>query len=268
MVLVLIKGAGDIASGVAYRLYGAGFKIVMTELEQPTMVRRTVSFGEAVYDGSKEIEGVIARKAESISDMDSIWAKKEIPILVDPNGDAVKSLNPDVIVDAIIAKKNTGTYKGQAPITIGLGPGFVAGIDVDAVVETMRGHYLGRVIYEGSAIPDTGIPGEIGGESKRRLLKSPGSGIFNGLREIGEYVKEGEIVAEVNGLKVKAEISGILRGLIKTGVYVKTNMKVGDIDPRADKDYCYTISDKARAVAGGVLEAIIAGCQVKLNKQK
>lgn len=256
-MLVLIKGAGDIASGVAHRLFRSGFQIVMTEIPQPTMVRRTVSFGEAIYEGSMEIEGVKSRLVKDVSEIPKVLENQEIPILVDEDAKCIEVLKPKVIVDAIIAKKNTGTYKGQAPLTIGLGPGFTAGEDVDIVVETMRGHYLGKVIHEGSALPDTGVPGEIGGQSIKRLLKSPANGKFIGIRQIGDEVKEGDVVGQVGDKMVKAEISGLLRGLIRTNTIVKEGMKIGDVDPRADREYCFTISDKARAIAGGVLEAIL-----------
>lgn len=256
-MLVLIKGAGDIASGVAHRLFRSGFQIVMTEIPQPTMVRRTVSFGEAIYEGSMEIEGVKSRLVKDVSEIPKVLENQEIPILVDEDAKCIEVLKPKVIVDAIIAKKNTGTYKGQAPLTIGLGPGFTAGEDVDIVVETMRGHYLGKVIHEGSALPDTGVPGEIGGQSIKRLLKSPANGKFIGIRQIGDEVKDGDVVGQVGDKMVIAEISGLLRGLIRTNTIVKEGMKIGDVDPRADREYCFTISDKARAIAGGVLEAIL-----------
>jgi len=258
VVLVLIKGAGDLASGVAHRLVKSGFKVVMTEIAQPTMVRRTVSYGEAVYDNCAVVEGVTARKVSAVSSMHSLWEKGEIPVVVDPQALIVEELKPDVIVDAILAKRNTGTFRGQAPLTIGLGPGFTAGQDVDVVVETMRGHYLGTVIYSGSAMPDTGVPGEIGSHSIKRLLRAPAAGIFKGHYQIGDQVSESDVVGEVAGSPVQAQIAGVLRGLIRTGTTVFAGMKIGDIDPRGKIEHCFSISDKARAIAGGVLEAILS----------
>lgn len=267
-MLVLIKGAGDLASGVAHRLVKSGFSVVMTEISAPTMVRRTVSFGEAVYQGSVSIEGITAKKVDLGYDLNQLWVKKEIPVLIDPNASCIDIINPHVIVDAIVAKKNTGTYKGQAPLTIGLGPGFHAGTDVDVVIETIRGHNLGRVIYEGSAQKNTGIPGEIGGHSMKRLLRAPDNGAFVANCIIGVHVNHGEVLGKVGSTEVRAEISGILRGLIKSGTMVSKGMKIGDIDPRATSENCFTISDKARAIAGGVLEAILSFSDEKTLKLK
>jgi len=262
-MIVLIKGAGDLASGVAHRLVKSGFKVVMTEISDPTMVRRTVSYGEAIYQGSMSIDGITAKSVDLGCDFELMWAKKEIPVLVDPDASCIDILHPHVIVDGIIAKKNTGTYKDQAPLTIGLGPGFNAGADVDLVIETMRGHNLGRVICKGFAQPNTGVPGEIGGHSIKRLLKAPAEGIFIASHEIGDHVQEGTVIGRVGNTQVQTEIAGILRGLIKSGITVYKGMKIGDVDPRATKEYCFTISDKARAIAGGVLEAILSFCDEK-----
>lgn len=267
-MIVLIKGAGDIASGIAHRLVRSGFNVIMTEIAEPTMVRRTVSFGEAVYQGSVTIEGITARLVNIDADLKPIWASKEIPVIIDPHGFSVQRIQPQVLVDAILAKKNTGTSLGQAPLTIGLGPGFTAGVDVTAVIETMRGHDLGRVIYEGPARPNTGIPGEIGGQSLKRLLRAPAAGVFISNHKIGDFIQADEVVGQVNNINVKAEITGILRGLLKSGLVVSMGMKIGDIDPRASREHCYTISDKARAVAGGVLEAILSACDEKTLKLK
>ncbi len=267
-MLVLIKGAGDLASGVANRLVKSGFDVFMTEISAPTMVRRTVSYGEAVYQGSISIEGITSKLVDLDYNLNEMWAKKEIPVLVDPSASCIDKVHPHVIVDGIIAKKNTGTYKGQAPLTIGLGPGFAAGTDVDVVIETMRGHDLGRVIYDGFAQPDSGIPGEIAGHSIKRLLRAPDKGLFITACKIGQSVTQGEIIGEVNNAKVRAEITGMLRGLIKSGTMVSKGMKIGDIDPRATFDNCFTISDKARAIAGGVLEAILSFCDEKTLQLK
>lgn len=254
-VLVLIKGAGDIATGTAHRLSRCGFKVVMLEKQHPTVIRRTVSFAEAVYRGRVTVEGITAELAEGTGDINKVLASGKIPVVVDPGWDCVKRLTPGVVVDAIIAKKNLGTKLDEAPVVIGLGPGFRAGLDVHAVVETQRGHNLGRVLLEGSAAPDTGVPGSIAGYSSERLLRSPAKGIFKALKEIGDLVEKGEPVASVDGLPVSAGISGVLRGILKSGLLVAEGMKVGDVDPRGIRENCYTISDKSRAVAGGVLEA-------------
>ena len=254
--LVVIRGGGDLASGVAVRLFRAGFKIVILEVEHPTAIRLPVSFAQVVYKGRTLLENIKAVLAPSIEETDNIINLGKIAVLIDPEGKTIEKIKPTVLVDAILAKRNLGTSKAQAPLVIGLGPGFTAGRDVDAIVETKRGHYLGRVIYQGNAKPDTGIPGEIKGESIRRLLKSPAEGEFIPLHKIGDLVKLDEIIAEVAGIPLKAEISGVLRGLIYTRTQVTRGMKVGDIDPRGIKDHCFTVSDKARSIGGGVLEVI------------
>lgn len=255
-MLVLIKGAGDLASGVAHRLIRCGFQVVMTEIDQPTVIRRTVAFAEAIYQGCVTVEGITAVKAENMGQIKRELELSHIPVIVDPKAKIAFDLVPNVVVDAIIAKYNTGTKIDDADIVIGLGPGFTAGKDVHAVVETKRGHFLGQVIYNGSAEPDTGCPGNIGGFTRERLLKTPVSGIFKGIKTIGELVKAGETVAFVDDVKLTAGIDGVLRGILNNGLTVKEQMKVGDIDPRGIKEYCFTISDKARAIAGGVIESI------------
>lgn len=253
--LVVIKGAGDLASGVAYRLFKSGFGIIMTEIAEPMVVRRTVSFAEAVYAGSISVEGVTARLVNLQEQALDMVENAIIPVLVDPEARIIKDLEPEVVIDAIMAKKNLFTRIDNAPLVVGLGPGFTAGIDVDAVVETKRGHYLGRVIYEGSAIADTGVPGEVMGFARERLLKAPVDGIVKACCTIGDQVNKGDIVAYVDGTPVKAELDGVVRGMLKDGIQVKARTKMGDIDPRRETD-CYTISDKALAVGGGVLEAV------------
>jgi len=246
------------ASGVAHRLHGAHFRICMTELFQPLAVRREVCFCEAVYDGQKEVEGVRAKRVSGPEGIASAWKEGAIPLLVDPDGQETRAfLNPDVVVDAILAKRNTGTRIHDAPLVIGLGPGFTATKDVHVVVETNRGHDLGRVLFRGAAEPDTGVPGEIGGFSTERVLRSAKKGVFRAECSIGDRVSKGTVVAVVDDSPLVAQISGTVRGLLRDGVEVKRATKVGDIDPRGRREHCFTISDKARAIGGGVLEAIL-----------
>ena len=252
--LVVVRGAGDLASGVAYRLFKCGLDVLMTEISRPLVVRRTVSFARAVWEGSAIVEGVEARLAETVEQALELLKNRIIPVLVDPEALVIKQLRPTV-VDARIAKRNLGTTINDAPLVIGLGPGFTAGVDVDAVIETCRGHRLGRVIYSGGAIPDTGCPGSIDGHTWGRLLKAPVDGTMRPCRSIGEQVKEGDVVAYVDTEPVRAGISGLIRGMLKEGVRVPRGTKIGDIDPRKDAEY-NTISDKALAVGGGVLEAV------------
>jgi xanthine dehydrogenase accessory factor len=251
----VVKGAGDLATGVAYRLHRVGFHVLMTEVARPTAVRRTVAFSEAVYDGRCKVEGLEAVRVESPL---SAWAAFEqgvVAVLVDPEALVIRELRPALVVDAIIAKKNLGTTMGDAPAVVALGPGFCAGVDVHAVVETMRGHDLGRVLWQGEALPNTGVPGEIGGFGAERVLRAPTAGIFTGLRAIGDRVEPGDRVAEVQGEPVRTTIGGVLRGMVRSGLPVTAGFKVADVDPRARPEHCLTISDKALAVAGGVLEA-------------
>ncbi len=255
--MVIIKGGGDLASGVAHRLHRAGFQVVITELPQPTVIRRTVAFASAVFEGQVTVEGVTARRLDDLAAVPTALAEGVIPVLVDPPAEAVRRLRPDVVVDAIMAKRNTGTRFTDAPVVVALGPGFVAGVDCHAVVETQRGHYLGRVILTGTAAPNTGEPGETAGVGGERVLRAPVAGTFRGRRRISELVAAGDVVAEVDGVPVIAAIAGVLRGLLHDGLAVPPGMKVGDVDPRGQPEYCFTISDKARTVAGGVLEAIL-----------
>jgi len=255
-ILIVIRGGGDLASGVAVRLFRAGFSVMILEVDHPTVIRLPVSFARAVYEGKaivEEIEAVLIPSWEKAKDT---IKQGKIPVLIDPKGSCIKKLSPIVLVDAILAKRNLGTKIDQAPLVIGLGPGFTAGEDVEVVIETERGHKLGRVLYQGQAAPDTGIPGEVGGESKRRLLRAPAEGKIIPLRKIEDLVKEGEVIAEVEGIPLKAEISGVLRGLIYPQSWVTKGMKIGDIDPRGIKEYCFTVSDKARSIGGAVLEAV------------
>ena len=257
-LIILIRGAGEMASGVAHRLHQSNFKICMTEIPHPLAVRREVAFCEAIYEGEKVVEGVRAKLISKPEEIESIWKKRHIPILIDPDGKKTRGfLKPDVLVDAIMAKKNLGTQINDAPLVIGLGPGFTAGKDVHVVIETNRGNDLGKMILNGTAEPDTGIPGEISGYTMERLLRTMKKGIFHPQKAIGERVNKGSVVAVVDDFPVIARISGVVRGLLREGVEVKKGMKVGDIDPRGKKEVCFNISDKARAIGGGVLEAIL-----------
>lgn len=255
---VLIKGAGDLASGIGLRLYRCGFLVVMTETAVPTTVRRTVAFSPAVYEGRCMVEGVAGIRCNSLPEMEAALAEKKIPVVVDACADIRREWQPDVVVDAILAKKNLGTGIADAAIVIGVGPGFTAGTDCHCVVETKRGHYLGRCIREGRAIPNTGIPGEIGGYGIERLIKAPGDGIFAGAVAIGDRVRPGDLLGYAGKTPVYAQIEGIVRGILQDGVPVKKGMKSGDIDPRCEAAHCFTVSDKASAIAGGVLEAILS----------
>jgi xanthine dehydrogenase accessory factor len=257
-LIVLIRGGGEVASGVAHRLHRAHFKICMTEISLPLAVRREVAFSEAIYEGGKEVEGVRAKFISKREEIESLWKQGDIPILIDPDGKKTrKFLKPDVLVDAIMAKKNLGTQINDAPLVIGLGPGFAARENVHIVVETNRGHRLGKMILSGTAELDTGIPGEIGGYTIERLLRTMKKGIFHPQKSIGDRINEGAVVAVADDFPIIAKISGIVRGLLREGVEVKKGMKVGDIDPRGKKQSCFTVSDKARAIGGGVLEAIL-----------
>ncbi|MDY6864119.1 MAG: selenium-dependent molybdenum cofactor biosynthesis protein YqeB [Thermodesulfobacteriota bacterium] len=255
---ILIKGGGEQASGVAHRLFCSNFKVCITEIPNPKAVRREVAFCEAIYEGEKEIEGVAGRLIKEKDEIFKLWEERKIPVLIDPEAKIRGFLKPDVIVDAIMAKKNLGITKiSDAPFVIGLGPGFTAAKDVHVVIETNRGHNLGRVILQREAEKHTGIPGVIGGYSSERVFRAPKEGKFIAEKKIGDFVKTGDIVGWVADKPVKSQINGIIRGLIRDGFEVGKNLKLGDVDPRGFKEFCYTISDKARAIAGGVLEGIL-----------
>lgn len=256
-ILVVVKGAGDLATGVIHRLHRAGMRVVATELPQPLVIRRAVAFASAVYEGLWEVEGIVARRVTDETMMNRALTAGQVPVWIDPQAQIVQRLRPDAVVDAIVAKRNTGTALTDAPGVIALGPGFEAGQDCHAVIETSRGHNLGRVILHGGAEADTGTPGKVGGESARRLLRAPGDGLFAGRCQIGDFVRAGEPVAEVAGQPVVARIDGVLRGLLHDGLTVHAGLKVGDVDPRAVVEHCFTVSDKARAIGGSVLEAIL-----------
>jgi xanthine dehydrogenase accessory factor len=256
--LVLIRGAGDLATGVAARLHRCRFPVVMTELRQPLVVRRTVAFAEAVYEGEVQVEGILARRVDDITAARLALSRGVIPVLVDPEAACRGELTPAVLVDAIMAKHNTGTTITDAPFVVALGPGFAAGVDCHVVIETNRGHGLGRAIYTGSAEPDTGRPGDVGGKTAQRILRAPVTGVVEAKASIGERVVEGQVVAKVGDHAVHAATAGVLRGMVRSGTRIPRSVKIGDVDPRAEPAHCTLISDKALAIAGGVLEAILA----------
>jgi len=259
-IRICVKGGGDIASGVAWRLHKCGLRVFITEIPQPMAVRRKVSFCEAVYDGHALVEGVEGLLIKKADDVYSVWDRGKIPVFVDPECEAKHVIRPDVIVDAILAKKNIGTSVNDAPLVIALGPGFEAGRDTHFVVETNRGHHLGRLLDTGSAEPNTGIPGSVQGITSDRVLRAPADGLWENRMDIGLPLKKADIIGYVAGVPTKALIDGVLRGMIRPGITVKTGDKIGDIDPRNKKEYCYSISEKALAVSGGVLEGILRVC--------
>ena len=260
--LVIVRGGGDIASGTIMKLYKCGYSVLVLEIPTPSSIRRNVSFSEAVYEGSQTVEDVTCYLANSIAEAKDFLNQGKLTMLVDSDCNCLNEFKPIALIDAILAKKNLGTNKSMAPITIALGPGFTAGVDVDAVIETMRGHSLGRVIYEGDAIKNTGIPGKIAGYDKERVIHSPAEGTLKNIKHITDIVKKYDVIAEIDGLDgvtpVYATIDGLLRGLIRDGYPVTKGFKIADIDPRADEyNNCFTISDKARCIAGGTLEALM-----------
>lgn len=255
--IVLIKGAGDLATGIACRLHNCGFAVVMTEIQAPTTVRRTVAFSRAVYEKKAVVEGITGVLCKTAEEIREAVEHRQIGVIVDEHCEIREKLHPDVLVDAILAKKNTGTCITDAPVVIGAGPGFFAGKDCHCVVETKRGHDLGRCIYQGSAAPNTGVPGLIAGYGKERLIKATAEGIFKGRAQIGQTVNAGDVVGYAGETPITVEIGGVIRGLLQDGVLVYKGMKAGDVDPRDVKDNCYTVSDKARAIGGGVLEGIL-----------
>ncbi|MBK9443757.1 MAG: EF2563 family selenium-dependent molybdenum hydroxylase system protein [Comamonadaceae bacterium] len=255
--LVVIRGAGDIASGVAIRLVRCGYRVVLLEIAQPTAIRRSVAFAQAVFDGSAIVEDLTARLvATALEAIDLTW-RDEIALLVDPQAGSLGTLGPDYLVDAILAKENLGTNKNMAPITIALGPGFTAGDDCDAVIETNRGHRLGRVILSGGAEPNTGIPGEIAGKSDLRVVRAPCAGVFRSCVALGDLVAQGAPLGQVGDTPVTVSLAGMVRGLLQDGLQVTARFKIGDIDPRGEKADYLTASDKAMAIGGGVLEAML-----------
>ncbi|HEY7347841.1 MAG TPA: selenium-dependent molybdenum cofactor biosynthesis protein YqeB [Ktedonobacterales bacterium] len=256
-MLVGVKGAGDLASGTIHRLSRAGFAVVATELPQPLALRRTVAFAEAVYTGSIEIEGLTGVRVDSLDGARAALARGQMPVLIDQDGALLRALHPTALIDARLAKRNIGMQLTDAQVTLALGPGFEAGVDTHAVIETNRGHNLGRVYLSGCAEPDTGVPGDIAGFTSERLLRAPANGSLMAQHAIADVVKAGEVIATVGGTPMYAQIGGVLRGLAHDGLVVRQGMKVGDIDPRARREHCFSISDKSRAIAGGALEALL-----------
>lgn len=260
--LVIVRGGGDLATGTIYKLYKCGFKVLVLEIPNPSAIRRNVAFCEAVYQGTQTVEGVTCYLAADVKEAEEMLNDGKLVMLVDPAGECCEQLKPMAVVDGILAKKNLGTHRGMAPVTVAMGPGFEAGVDVDAVIETMRGHNLGKVLYSGKALPNTGIPGVIGGFSSERVLRAPADGILRNVNCIADTVKKGDAIAYVESgdekVPVTATLDGLLRGLIRDGYPVKKGLKIADIDPRLHEyDNCFTISDKARCIAGGVLEAVM-----------
>ncbi len=280
--LALIRGGGDLGTGVALRLQRAGWRVIITELSQPLVIRRTVALASAIYDGSIEVEGTIGERVVVAGEADRVWQADRIPVLVDPDRTAAISLRPIVLIDAIMAKVNTGTQMANAPIVIALGPGFTAGVDCHAVIETQRGHHLGRVYYQGSAQPDSGTPGNVGGQDAQRVVRAPVDGIFYAQRQIGDRLKAGDVIGRMiaadvaltnsaawrlasidrdasqpQGIVVKTQIDGVLRGILHDGLKIPAHTKIADVDPRGKTEYCFTVSDKSWAVGGGALEAAL-----------
>ncbi len=260
--LIIVRGGGDLATGTIHKLYKCGFPVLILETANPSAIRRNVAFSEAVYQGCQTVEAVTCYLADSFIRAEKFLQEGKLVILVDPKGEAIFRLHPLAVVDAILAKKNLGTHKDMAPVTIALGPGFIAGKDVDAVIETKRGHNLGRVIWQGSAAPNTGIPGMVGGYSKERVIHSPAEGVLRNICRITDTVKKGDLIAVVETedekIPVTATLDGLLRGLLRDGYLVTKGFKIADIDPRTEEyQNCFRISDKARCIAGGVVEAIL-----------
>ncbi|MDD4011133.1 MAG: selenium-dependent molybdenum cofactor biosynthesis protein YqeB [Sphaerochaetaceae bacterium] len=255
--LIVMRGAGDLATGTAIRLHRSGFPVIMLEIEKPTVIRTTVSFAQACFVGSVTVEGVTASLCEKAKALERL-KDGVIPIVVDPEGLLIRSLRPRIVIDAILAKRNLGTRPDMADFVLALGPGFEAGVDVHAVIETMRGHDLGRVIYKGSALPNTGIPGLVGGYGKERVMHSPCDGVFHPIRAIGDLVASGDVIAYVDKEPVITQIGGKVRGMLNGGLEVPKGFKVADVDPRGEEIDHLSVSDKARSIAGGALEAVMA----------
>lgn len=251
--VAVVRGGGDLATGIIYRLWKTGFRVLCLEIQKPLVVRRTVSAASAIFDGSITVDGM---PVQHINVPDKMFLHDGVSIIVDPDAHSLDMIKPFLLVDSIMAKRNLGTHKKMAPLVIGIGPGFVAKEDVHYVVETKRGHYLGRLIEEGTAIPDTGIPGVEMGYSIERLLRAPCDGYIDHKKGIGDHVEPGDIIGKVGREEIRATIPGMLRGLIHPSVYVKKGLKIGDIDPRNVREHCYSITDKALAISGGVLEAV------------
>lgn len=256
--VVVVRGAGDLATGTIHMLSQCGFKVAALEIARPTVIRRYAAFAEAMFSGETAVENVVAKKADTTEDIQECWRLGMVPLLEDACGQWIKKLRPQVVVDAILAKKNMGTDKSMAPLVIGLGPGFTAGMDADVVIETKRGHQLGRIITKGMAIANTGVPGNIGGFTSERVIHAPAAGVMKNVCQISDIVKKGEVIAYVGSVPVEATIDGVLRGLLRGGLEVAKGFKIADIDPRLEEQgNCFTISDKARTIAGSVLQTIL-----------
>jgi len=256
-IKIIIRGAGDLATGVAHRLHRSGFNVLLLEVPEPLVVRRTVSFAQAVIDGETEVEGIRARKISSRADVETAWREGCVPVLVDPAAHILKELKADVVIDATLAKRDTGMRRDMAPLTIALGPGFEAGNQVHVVIESNRGHDMGRLIFSGFAEPDTGTPGLVKNYGVERVLRSPCAGRVRHVADIGSAVKKDDIICYIGDMPVRALFDGMVRGLIMNGREVPGNLKIGDVDPRLNREYCFTISDKARALGGSALEAVL-----------
>lgn len=267
-IRVAIRGGGDLGSGVAYRLFRAGFPVLITELAHPKLVRRAVAYGSAAIEGSVTVDGVTARRADSLEEALAIQRRGEIAVLIDPEGKSLPAYDPVVLVDARMLKRDPGPQPIRAPLVIGMGPGFTAPVNCDAALETKRGHNLGRVIWRGSAEANTGEPGQVGKYTGQRVLRAPADGIVRGLEPIGAMLRAGQIVAEVNGQAVAAPFDGVLRGLVRDGLYVSAGTKIGDVDPRGERDNCFTISDKSLALGGAALEAVLSHPGVRRTIQQ
>lgn len=267
-VQVVVRGAGDLGSGVVYRLNRCGFPVIVLELSQPLLVRRAVAYGSAVFEETVTIEGLVARRVDGWEEAFVIQKAGGIPVLVDPEGATLSEFNPTVVIDARMAKCNLDTHITDAPLVIGLGPGFTAGVDCHAVIETNRGHFLGRVIWEGQAEPDTHMPGQVSEYRSQRVLRAPADGTMRGLGAIGDAVVPGQPVAEIRGKMIRAPFEGVLRGLLHDGLYVAAGTKVGDVDPRSHREHCFTISEKSLAIGGGVLEAVFSSAVVREQLQQ
>ncbi len=254
---VWIKGAGDLASGIALRMHRCGYSVVMSDIAAPTTVRRTVAFSPAVYLGESQVEEVRGILCRGMEEVQHCFTEAAVAVMVDEDARLCRAYQPDILIDAIIAKRNIHTSIKDAPGPIAVGPAFMAGRDCHAVVETKRGHNLGRVIWQGSAAENTGIPGNIGGYDKERIIRASGDGIFRAKVQIGDFVRRGDLLGYAGAAPIYALIDGIVRGILQDDIYVREGMKAGDIDPRCEKENCYTVSDKAYSVGGGVLEAVL-----------
>jgi xanthine dehydrogenase accessory factor len=262
-MLACVRGGGDLATGAAFRLFRAGLPVVVLELPEPRVIRRAVAFAEAVYRREIEVDRVTARLAQDAGGAAAMARSGLVAVLVDPDGRALDALRPVAIVDGRMLKRNPGdTRRDQAPLVVALGPGYTAGVDCHAVVETNRGHDLGRVIRHGPAEPNTGVPGRVAGRESERVLRAPAAGEIRGVVEIGETVSAGQLIATVGGEPLLAPLDGVLRGLTHDGLRVSAGAKIGDVDPRGVRRHCFTISDKALAVGGGVVEAVLSAPQL------